>query len=72
MSAEAEFTEGSPVRPGLRCKFCARILIPEGSKTALPDECARHCETKGCNWCGECYRGETTVSPKYKPKDDAA
>jgi hypothetical protein len=71
MSAEAEFTEGGTPKPGVRCKYCARILVPETKQEPAPDEATAHCELLACTWCRECARGQTTVSPAYRPKDVA-
>jgi hypothetical protein len=47
----------------MKCRYCARELrvIPH-----TPAEIEPHCTARGCVWCGECYRGETSVSPARK------
>lgn len=42
------------------CRYCRRTLkvIPLD-----PTQIEPHCTTRGCNWCIECYRGETSLSP---------
>jgi hypothetical protein len=44
----------------MKCRYCARTLrvIPHS-----PVEIEPHCERRGCCWCAECFRGETSVSP---------
>jgi hypothetical protein len=43
-----------------KCRYCARnlLVIPH-----TPADVEPHCQSKGCRFCVECWKGETSVSP---------
>lgn len=66
MGAEAYWTDGpSDPRPDVhRCRYCARELV---DLVLNPAQVEQHCESRRCDWCAECYRGETPTSPLCRP-----
>lgn len=62
-AVEATLIDGptTPLDPNrVLCRYCARTLTVE---PLTPRETAAHCGAQGCRVCGECARGETSVSP---------